>query len=56
MGDALLPIETEFRHLSLVQEGVEELVIEFFGTDSQLKYTGYFEAGSQTLMKNQEGT
>ena len=56
LGDALLPIETEFRHLSLVQEGVEELVIEFFGTDSQLKYTGYFEAGSQTLMKNQEGT
>ncbi len=56
LGEALLPIGTEFRHLTLVQEGLEELVVEFFGTDSQLKYTGYFETGSQTLMKNQEGT
>lgn len=53
MGDALLPIETEFRHLSLVQEGMEELTIEFFGTDSGLLYTGYFETGSQTLIKEE---
>lgn len=56
LGDSLIPIGTEFRYLSLVREGVEELVIEFFGEDSQLRFTGYFEAGSQKLMKNQEGT
>lgn len=56
LGDALLPIETEFRHLSFVQGEAEELIIEFFGEDAQLRYTGYFETGSQKLIKSQEGT
>ena len=56
LGDALLPIGTQFRHLSLVQGSLEDLVIEFFGMDSELRYTGYFETGGQKLMKDQEGT
>lgn len=35
---------------------MEELIIEFFGTDAELLYTGYFETGGQKLMKIQEGT
>ena len=56
LGDEPLPIDTQFRHLSMVQGGMEELVIEFFDADSGLLYTGYFETGGQKLMKNQEGT
>lgn len=56
LGEELLPVTTEFRHLSLVQGSEEELTIEFFGTDEQLLYTGYFETGNQQLMKDQEET
>ena len=42
--------------LTLVQGGMEELVIEFFDEGSGLLYTGYFETGGQKLMKIQEGT
>lgn len=54
LGEELVPIETEFRHLSLVQGSEEELTIEFFDTNSQMKYTGYFETRNQKLMRNQE--
>nr|WP_300789048.1 TolC family protein [uncultured Acetatifactor sp.] len=56
LGEELLPIDAQFRHLSLVQGGMEELVIEFFDEGSGLLYTGYFETGGQKLMKIQEGT
>ena len=56
LGGELLPVETEFRHLSLVQGSEEELTIEFFDADAQLLYTGYFETGNQQLMKDQEET
>ena len=56
MGEELLPIDAQFRHLSLVQGDMEELVIEFFDEGSGLLYTGYFETGGQKLMKIQEGT
>ncbi len=56
LGDEPLPIDMQFKHLSLVQGSMEELIIEFFGTDAELLYTGYFETGGQKLMKIQEGT
>ena len=56
LGEELLPIDAQFRHLSLVQGDMEELVIEFFDEGSGLLYTGYFETGGQKLMKIQEGT
>ncbi len=55
LGEELVPVETEFRHLSLIQGSEEELTIEFFDTQEQMKYTGYFEARSQKLMRDQQG-
>ena len=52
----LIPIKTGFRYLSLVQGSMDTLTIEFYGEDSRLKYTGYFETRNLKLMKNPEGT
>lgn len=54
LGEELLPIDTAFRHLSLVEGSEDALTIEFYDQNSQLRYTGYFETGSQKLMRNQE--
>lgn len=54
LGDALLPIETAFRHLSLVQGSEDSLTIEFFDQAQSLLYTGYMEPRSQQLFRNQE--
>lgn len=56
VSDTLIPAATGFKYLSLVQGSMEELVIEFYGEDSRLKYTGYFETRNLKLMKNPEGT
>ncbi len=55
LGEELVPVETEFRHLSLIQGSEEELTVEFFDTQEQMKYTGYFETRSQKLMRDQQG-
>lgn len=52
----LIPIDKGFRYLPLVQGSMEQLTIEFYGEDSRLKYTGYFETSNLKLMKNPEGT
>lgn len=52
----LIPINTGFRYLPLVQDSMEQLTIEFYGEDSRLKYTGYFETRNMKLMRNPEGT
>lgn len=52
----LIPINTSFRYLPLMQGSMEQLTIEFYGEDSRLKYTGYFETRNMKLMKNPEGT
>ncbi|MDE6640506.1 MAG: TolC family protein [Acetatifactor sp.] len=52
----LIPINTAFRYLPLVQDSMEQLTIEFYGEDSRLKYTGYFETSNMKLMRNPEGT
>lgn len=54
LGDALLPIETSLRHLSLVQGSEETLTIEFFDKGQSLLYTGYMEPRSLQLFRNQE--
>ena len=54
LGDTLLPIETSFRHLSLVQGSEEHLTIEFFNQEQTLLYTGYMEPRSLQLFRNQE--
>ncbi|MBD5527299.1 MAG: TolC family protein [Lachnospiraceae bacterium] len=51
-----IPINTGFKYLPLMQGSMEQLIIEFYGEDSILKYTGYFETGNLKLMKNPEGT
>lgn len=51
-----IPINTGFKYLPLMQGSMEQLTIEFYGEDSKLKYTGYFETGNLKLMKNPEGT
>lgn len=51
-----IPINTSFKYLPLMQGSMEQLTIEFYGEDSKLKYTGYFETGNLKLMKNPEGT
>ncbi|MDE5587905.1 MAG: hypothetical protein K2J60_02025 [Acetatifactor sp.] len=52
----LIPINTGFRYLPLVQDSLEQLTIEFYGEDSKLKYTGYFETSNMKLMRNPEET
>lgn len=56
VSDRLLPVETEFRHLALIQGSEEELTIEFFDADSQLLYTGYFDSRNMELIRNPEET
>lgn len=56
VSSTLIPINTGFRYLPLVQGSMEQLTIEFYGEDSTLKYTGYFETSNLKLMKNPEGT
>ncbi len=51
-----IPINTGFRYLPLMQGSMDQLIIEFYGEDSRLKYTGYFETSNMKLMKNPEGT
>ncbi len=51
-----IPIEKEFSYLSLLKSDLGELVIEFYGEDSSLKYTGYFDTVNERLMKNPEET
>ena len=51
VGDALIPIGTPFRYPALVTGELGTLVIEFYGEDSSLKYTGYFDTGNRRLMK-----
>jgi len=52
ISDTLIPIKTKFQYLSLVQGSMGDLVIEFYGEDSKLKYTGYFETGNLRLMRH----
>ncbi len=56
ISDGLIPVDTGFKYLSLVQGSMDQLVIEFYGEDSRLNYTGYFDTGNLRLMKNPEGT
>ena len=56
VSDTLIPVKTGFKYLSLVQGSMDQLVIEFYGEDSRLKYSGYFETRNAKLMKNPEGT
>lgn len=56
LGEDYLSVETEFRHLSLIQGSEGELTIEFYDTSRQLLYTGHFEPGKQQLIRDQEET
>ena len=51
VSDALIPVGTEIQYPSLVLTNMEDLTIEFYGEDSQLKYTGYFDTVNHRLMK-----
>ena len=55
-GNTPIAIERKFRYLSLIQDSLGDLVIEFFGENSDLKYQGYFDTTNRKLMKNPEGT
>lgn len=55
ISDALIPIGTRLQYPSLILTNLEELTIEFYGEDSALKFTGYFETGGHRLMKFPEG-
>ena len=52
VSSTLIPIGTDFKYLSLVQGRMDDLVIEFYGEDSKLKYTGYFDTRTMKLMKD----
>lgn len=52
VSGTLIPIGTDFKYLSLVQGSMNDLVIEFYGEDSKLKYTGYFDTRNMKLMKD----
>lgn len=55
VSDALIPIKTEIQYPSLILTNMEDLTIEFYGEDSTLKYTGYFDTVNHRLMKIPEG-
>ncbi len=50
-----IAIQTEFRYLSLLQGSLEDLIIEFYGEDASLKYTGCFDTKNKKLKQNLEG-
>ena len=52
IGDELIPIGKEFQYLSLVQGSLNELVIEFYGGDSKLKYKGHFDTLNMKLIRD----
>lgn len=52
VSSALIPIQKKFKYISLLQDSTDQLTIEFYGEDSKLKYTGYFDTGNMKLMKN----
>ncbi len=54
VGDTMIAIEEGFKYLSIVQTNIEDLIIEFYGRSSDLKYTGYFDTVNEKLMKNPE--
>ncbi len=54
VGDTMIAIEEGFRYLSIVQTNIDDLIIEFYGQSSDLKYTGYFDTVNDKLMKNPE--
>lgn len=55
-GSTPIPVGRKFQYLSLIQESLGDLVIEFYGENSQLKYKGYFDTTNRKLMRNPEGT
>uniref|UniRef100_UPI00405600B6 TolC family protein n=1 Tax=Agathobacter sp. TaxID=2021311 RepID=UPI00405600B6 len=51
-----IPIKDAFKYLSLLQNSLETMIIEFYGEDEALLYTACFDTTEQKLMKNTEGT
>ena len=55
LGDGKqISVDKSFVYLSLIQDSLEQLIIDFYGEDGGLLYSGYFDTKKEKLKKNPE--
>ena len=47
----LIDVKEKFKYLPILADSLEELEVEFYGTDQTLMYTGYLDAANRKIRK-----